>query len=239
MATKGKSNNKNLKALFSVICLCIIALGLIVYFSTQSSNTTKVNEATTVKQVETTTEVQRRVTVKDTTETEIKNHETTVKATTKKSKETTTEKATMKMGDTNTPYKSFYKYPCEETVVAGYSQELVKNETMGDYRAHTAVDFKASSGSKVSAVNDGLVLSVTKDVMLGKIIEIDHGGKFVARYCGLDTINVSAGDYVTIGQAIGTVGKVPFEADLDSHIHFEAIVDGKTVNPLDVMGKTE
>lgn len=52
MATKDKPNNKNLKALFSVICLCIVALGLIVYFSTQSSNTTDVNEATTV--VETT-----------------------------------------------------------------------------------------------------------------------------------------------------------------------------------------
>ena len=47
MATKDKPNNKNLKALFSVICLCIVALGLIVYFSTQSSNTTDVNEATT------------------------------------------------------------------------------------------------------------------------------------------------------------------------------------------------
>lgn len=48
MATKDKPNNKNLRALFSVICLCIVALGLIVYFSTQSSHTTDVNEATTV-----------------------------------------------------------------------------------------------------------------------------------------------------------------------------------------------
>ena len=66
MSTKDKPNNKNLRALFSVICLCIIALGLIVYFSTQSTNNTLVNEATTVKQTQT-TEVQKRVTVKDTT----------------------------------------------------------------------------------------------------------------------------------------------------------------------------
>lgn len=237
MATKDKPNNKNLRALFSVICLCIIALGLIVYFSTQSSNNEQVNEPTTVKQTET-TEVQKRVTVRDTTaptETNTDSSESTTKA----DQTTTTEPATMEVNDTNTPYKSFYKYPCEEASILGYSEELVKNETMGDYRAHTAVDFKGAEGSKVLAVNDGLVLSVEKDNLLGTVIEIDHGGKLVARYCGLNTVNVSAGDYVTIGQTIGTLGTVPFESGSESHLHFETKVENKYVNPLDVMGKTE
>lgn len=72
---------------------------------------------------------------------------------------------------------------------------------MNDYRAHTAIDFKAAKGTKVISINDGLVLSVTKDAMLGTVIEIDHGSKLVARYCGMDTVNVSEGDYVTIGEA--------------------------------------
>lgn len=235
MATKDKSNNRNLRALFSVICLCIIALGLIVYFSTQSTGNTEVNEATTVKETQT-TEVQKRVTVKETTtqeETSEQSSSTTEKTT------AAAEKATMEAGDTNTPYKSFYKYPCEETVISGYSEELVKNETMGDYRAHTAVDFKCAKGGKVVAINDGLVLSVEKDALLGKVIEIDHGGKLVAKYCGLDTVNVSEGDYVTIGQTLGTLGTVPFELNSDSHLHFETTVDGKNVNPLDVMAKSE
>ncbi len=238
MATKDKSNsNKNLRALFSVICLCIIALGLIVYFSTQSADTTKVIEATTVAQ---TTEVQKRVTVKEsTTDRKAENKKTTKSKSTTVKEKTTKEKATMEAGDTNIPYKSFYKYPCDEAVISGYSEELVKNETMGDYRSHTAVDFKCNAGAKVCAVNDGLVLSVTKDNLLGKIIEIDHGGKLVARYCGLDTVNVSQGDYVTIGQDLGTLGVVPFEANEEYHLHFETKVNGKTVNPLDVMGKTE
>lgn len=237
MATKDKPNNKNLRALFSVICLCIIALGLIVYFSTQSRNTTDVNEATTVVE---TTEVQNRVTVKETVTKETSPATEATKAqTTKKAKETTTEAPTMSQSDTNVPYKSFYKYPCDEAVLSGYTEELVKNNTMGDYRSHTAVDFKCASGSKVVAINDGLVLSVTKDNLLGKVVEIDHGGKLVAKYCGLDTVNVSEGDYVTIGQNIGTVGNVPFEASEESHLHFETRLDGKAVNPLDVMGKTE
>lgn len=237
MATKDKPNNKNLKALFSVICLCIIALGLVVYFSTQSTNNTLVNEATTVKQTQT-TEVQKRVTVKES----ITNEPTTASQEDTSADETvpsTTEKATMKMSDTNTPYKSFYKYPCEETVIAGYSQELVKNDTMGDYRAHSAVDFKSPNGGKVSAINDGLVLSVENNSLLGKVIEIDHGGQLVAKYCGLDMINVSQGDYVTIGQTLGTLGAVPFEINSESHLHFETTLEGKNVNPLDVMTKSE
>ena len=38
--SNAKKGNKNLRALFSVICISIIALGLIVYFSTNSNNKT-------------------------------------------------------------------------------------------------------------------------------------------------------------------------------------------------------
>lgn len=238
MATKDKPNNRNLRALFSVICLCIIALGLIVYFSTQSTDNAQVNEATTVKQTET-TEVQKRVTVKETTTQSETTAAQSEESTTQKTTQATTEQATMEAGDTNTPYKSFYKYPCEETIIAGYTEELVKNDTMGDYRSHTAIDFKCAQGGKVVAINDGLVLSVENDNLLGKIVEIDHGGKLVAKYCGLNTVNVSEGDYVTIGQTLGTLGTVPFEVNSESHLHFETTLDGKKVNPLDVMGKSE
>lgn len=239
MATKDKPNNKNLRALFSVICLCIVALGLIVYFSTQSSHTTDVNEATTVvekakeKKVTTTKAVQLTTasqTEKQTTKKQNSKKPTTV---------TSTEVSTMSSSDTNIPYKSFYKYPCDEAVLSGYSEELVENKTMKDYRAHTAVDFKANKGSKVRSINDGLVLSVSKDAMLGTVIEIDHGGKLVARYCGMDTVNVSEGDYVTIGETLGTLGTIPFEEKSEAHLHFETLLDNKYVNPLDVMGKTE
>lgn len=238
MATKDKPNNRNSRALFSVICLCIIALGLIVYFSTQSTDNAQVNEATTVKQTET-TEVQKRVTVKETTTQSETTTAQSEESTTQKTTQATTEQATMEAGDTNTPYKSFYKYPCEETIIAGYTEELVKNDTMGDYRSHTAIDFKCAQGGKVVAINDGLVLSVENDNLLGKVVEIDHGGKLVAKYCGLNTVNVSQGDYVTIGQTLGTLGTVPFELNSESHLHFETTLDGKKVNPLDVMGKSE
>ena len=45
---KDKNESKNLRTLFSLICLSIIALGLIVYFSSQGSGKTPVGEPTSV-----------------------------------------------------------------------------------------------------------------------------------------------------------------------------------------------
>lgn len=226
--SKSKNAGRNLKALFSVVCVSIIALGVIVYFTTKPAK--DVNEPTTVVE---TTAVQRSVTVEDTTAEETTPEQTTAEQTTK------AEDATMPLLESNTPYKSFYQYPLDEVVINSYSEELIKNETMGDYRSHTAVDFGAEQGAEVRSVNDGIVLDVYNDSMLGMVVEIDHGGKLVARYCGLDSVSVSKGDEVKIGQQLGTLGRVPFEASLESHLHFETRLDGKYVDPLSVMGKTE
>ena len=75
--------------------------------------------------------------------------------------------------------------------------------------------------------------------MLGMTVEIDHGGRLVAKYSGLEVVNVAKGDSVMIGATIGTLGKVPFEASSDCHLHLETRLDGTIVNPLDVMGKTD
>ena len=228
--SKSKNDNKNIKALFSVVCLCIIALGLIVYFSTNTKVKTdnQVNENTTLA---VTTEVQNPVTVTETTTAA----PTTKKATTTKK----SEPSTMEQGESNTPYKSYYKYPLGESVLSGYSEELVYNKTMGDFRAHAAVDFRGKEGDKVVAINDGLVLDVYSDSMYGQVVVVDHGGKLVARYCGLKSANVKKGSRVALGKAIGTLGKIPCEAEDEAHLHFETVLDGKTVNPLDVMGKLE
>ncbi len=237
MSTKSnKKDNKNIKALFSVICLCIISLGLIVYFSTNSkSQDNTVNEPTTIQE---TTDVQHAVTVKETTA-KAKEKTTKKAKAKKKKKESTTVPTTMNVGENNIPFKSFYKYPLTESVVKGYSEELVYDETMGDYRAHIAVDFSGTKGDEVVAVNDGLVLSVNTDNMLGTVVEIDHGGTFIVKYCGLDSVSVKKGQIIDIGKKIGTLGAVPMESADASHLHLEATYDGKPVNPLNVMGKTE
>ena len=228
MATskKDKNESKNLRTLFSVICLSIIALGLIVYFSSQGSGKTPVGEPTSVTETTSAAAVQHRVEGAGTTAAATRGT-------------TTTEPASMQQSDTNMPYKSFYKYPVSESVQQSYNEELTFNRTMGDYRAHAAVDFKANKGAKVTAINDGLVLSVKTDALLGKVITIDHGGNLVAQYCGMDAVHVSAGNYVTLGQDLGTLGTVPFEAEEAPHLHLITTMNKETVDPLKVMSKTK
>lgn len=231
MQNSSKKESKNTKALFSVVCLCIISLGLIVYFSTNTkSEKNTVNEPTTIVE---TTDVQHPVTVEET------EPATQKPTTTKKQKPTTTQPATMDMIESNTPYKSFYKYPLTEAVARGYSEELTYDETMGDYRAHSSVDFVGAEDDYVIAINDGLVMDVYTDNMYGTVVVIDHGGKLVAKYAGLKSASVKKGSMVAMGERIGTLGKVPCESDLGTHLHFEAKLDDKIINPLDAMGKTE
>lgn len=226
-SNKKKKENASIKAMFSVVCLCIIALGMIAYFSSNSSNKNTVNENTTITEA---TEVQKAVTV---TETTTKKPAVT---TTKKKK---TELSTMAADDENTPYKSDYGYPLSEAVLKGYSEELVLDKTMGDYRAHAGVDFKGEKGAQIKAINKGIVVNVYKDSLYGGVIDIDHGGKLVATYSGVDNAKVKIGDSVEKGEILGTLGKVPAEVSDGYHLHLETRLDSKLVNPLDVMGKTE
>ena len=234
----NKKENKNIKGVFSALCLCIIALGLIVYFSTTRKTPEKDNPVNENQTLQVTTEVHRSVTLRETT-TEAKTEKPTEKVTSKKAEKKDSEPVTMEQGDGNTPYKSFYKYPLSEAVIKGYSEELVYDETMGDYRAHAAVDFSGNEDDEVVAVNDGIVIAAYTDNLLGNVVEIDHGAKLVVKYCGLKSMSVRKGSRVNIGNKIGTLGSVPGEAAEGAHLHLEARLDGVSVNPLDVMGKSE
>ena len=74
-------------------------------------------------------------------------------------------------------------------------------------------------------------MSVTDDGMMGKVVEINHGD-YTVRYCGLaEKVFVRAGDNVSAGQSIGTVGEITMEVAEESHIHLEVIRDGSYINP--------
>ena len=90
-----------------------------------------------------------------------------------------------------------------------------------------------------TGVNAGMVINVYNDNLWGTVVEIDHGGMLIARYCGLENVSVTIGDAVEIGDRIGAIGKIPVESGQEAHLHFETKLDGKLVNPLDVMSKTE
>lgn len=123
-----------------------------------------------------------------------------------------------------------------EPIRAFSGSELVYNETLGDWRTHNGADYAAQTGDEVHAVVLGTVLSVEDDPLWGTVAVVKSGDSSVWRYCGLDKTTVKAGDTVTRGQVLGTLGTIPSERDDQPHLHLECMDEmGTYLDPQSMM----
>jgi len=104
------------------------------------------------------------------------------------------------------------------------------------FRAHRGVDLAAPEGTSISAPAAGRVAFVGRRLGFGLVIEMVHSGGVVTRYAHLRSSIVHAGDTVTMGQPIATVG----ESGLATapHLHFEVWVKGTAVDPIKFIAST-
>lgn len=99
----------------------------------------------------------------------------------------------------------------------------------GKQRFHNGVDFAGKEGSEIIAVGAGVVTWAGKRYGYGNLVEINHGNGYVTRYGHCKEVLVKVGETVKKGQAISTVGSTG--RSTGPHLHFEVIVNGRTVNP--------
>ena len=126
--------------------------------------------------------------------------------------------------------------PVSGRVLNGYSgDELVYNKTLGDWRTHNGIDYAAAKGDKVSAPAAGKVTLAGADGSWGPTVAIEDASGRLWRISGVADLKVKAGDTVTAGQALGTVGSVSCECAEDSHIHLEVKQGEKYLDPAKVM----
>ena len=120
-----------------------------------------------------------------------------------------------------------------ETVAAFSADELQYDATMGDWRTHDGIDIQAPEGTQVLAAEAGTVQSVYEDNLMGTVVVIDHGDGVQTLYASLEADPaVEAGDEVTAGQVIGTVGSTAAaEADRGAHLHFSVTQNGEPTDP--------
>lgn len=112
--------------------------------------------------------------------------------------------------------------------------DLVYYESIGEWRVHKGVDIKPKDTLLIESAFAGTVESINTSELTGTEIVIDHGNNIKTLYSNLVTASVKVGEQVQQGQAIGNVGKTAsIEASDGAHLHFELIVDGKNVNPMD------
>ena len=124
--------------------------------------------------------------------------------------------------------------PVNGDVLNKYSgDKQLKNETMGDWRLHTGIDYAAKEGTTVKASGAGKVSKIYNDAMWGTTVEIEHDGNITTVYSSLsEKVFVEKGQSVESGQAIATVGNTAkIELSEKSHLHFAVKKNGKYINP--------
>lgn len=95
---------------------------------------------------------------------------------------------------------------------------------------HGGTDIGAPRGTPVRATNDGTVVLAGLYLTRGNIVAVDHGAGILSSYGHMDGLNVSEGDQVLKGQAVGFVGSTGLSTG--PHLHWELAVGGVLVDGL-------
>ena len=133
--------------------------------------------------------------------------------------------------------EAHFARPVDGKVLEEFSDNnLIYNEALRDWRAHSGVDLEAESGQQVIAAANGVIERVF-DSNMGKCVEIDHQNGYKTIYANLDeNIQIKQGDEVAEGDVIGLVGNTALGDATDMpHLHFEITKDGENVNPKDYL----
>lgn len=146
------------------------------------------------------------------------------------------------------PSSSMAGLPAPDTATGGTAQfgDPVPSATLvsgwgaprdGGARTHQGVDLAAPRGTPIRAVAGGTVRYSTSSGRCGLGVSIDHGGGWRSVYCHLAASSVGAGQAVSRGQTIGTVGNSGNAATTGPHLHFELRRNDQPVNPQALIGR--
>ena len=101
----------------------------------------------------------------------------------------------------------------------------------GDFnRYHSGTDFAGAPGTPILAPAPGRVVLADTLNVRGNATMLDHGWGIYTGYWHQTEIYVAPGDFVTTGQAIGTVGSTGRVTG--AHLHWELWVNGVPVDPM-------
>lgn len=99
----------------------------------------------------------------------------------------------------------------------------------GFWSQHNGVDIKGDTGDPVLAVLDGEVLSAQYCPFYGNTVVMYHGAGLSTVYAHLDSFAVAVAEEVESGRLVGAMGTTG--RSTGPHLHFEARVDGRAVDP--------
>ncbi|GHU36140.1 hypothetical protein FACS1894105_06010 [Clostridia bacterium] len=100
----------------------------------------------------------------------------------------------------------------------------------GEKNYHKGVDIALPLGMSIMAGQDGTVTFAGYSGDYGNVVVIENADGLVSKYAHCDTLNVTAGQTVQIGDVIATVGSTGNSTG--AHLHLEILKNGQYLNPL-------
>lgn len=95
---------------------------------------------------------------------------------------------------------------------------------------HKGIDVSTRMNAPIVAPADGVVASVTKDRMSGRMVTLVHGYDLVTKFAHLEKALVKKGQEVKRGETIALVGNSG--RSTGPHLHYEVHQNGRPANPL-------
>lgn len=98
---------------------------------------------------------------------------------------------------------------------------------------HNGIDMAAYFNAPIAAAGPGTVTFAGRMTGYGRMVEVDHGYGFKSRYAHMNSIRVSRGDTVAIGDTLGLMGSSG--RSTGPHLHYEVYFNGKAYDPVDFL----
>ena len=99
------------------------------------------------------------------------------------------------------------------------------------YMPNTGILYTNNEEFEVIATLEGTVSKVTKDELLGNVVEITHTSNLTTTYYSLNNVTVVEGQTLKQNDVIGTSGKNNISSTSDYMMLFEVMLNGTNIDP--------
>lgn len=219
---KKKLLEKDIFYLSLFICICLIALGGILFTNNNLNKLTSDKDA-----INKDDEINL---IKD----DNKDDDKTV-ATSTESNQNLQQAKAKKQTEAKSESKMSY---VGDGILREYSDTMPSySKTLDVWEVHKGLDVSAQKGSEIKSILNGKVVAVYSDDRYGTCIELSYDDGLRVIYSGVqDNVSLKKGDTVKEGDCIAYVGNTTnIENEDGIHVHIEAYKNNVAIDPLSLL----
>ena len=105
------------------------------------------------------------------------------------------------------------------------------NSIRNTYMPNTGILYTSEEQFDVLSTLDGKITKISKDELLGNVVEITHSNTLTTTYYSIDNVKVKENQTIKQGEIIGTSGKNNISSTSDNMMLFEVSLNGNNIDP--------